>query len=640
MGDKQFTVSNPAKGLVTDFNKINQPENTYTFALNSINETIDGDVGFLSNELGNAGCVDLLFNGKEYIPIGHINLLNDEVVLFLCSSDNTSSVIAIQKECNLQVVVNEPCLNFNLANQIRGIYKIRKGCNRVIYFVDYNNPDRSIDLDEIINNPTGNKYIDSNGNFDCNLTKLAADFELPEIDYVSTNKTGGSLKLGVYQFALALGDKNLNFTNWISVSNPIPITDSDYNSTFQTMGGNPIFVNTTASISLTLRNLDLNYDYVKIAVIETISGVSTPYQLDTLQIYSNTVDYIYGGIDYNSATKLTLAEIAAPRVVFDTSKAIEQHDQRLIRGNVKEKTFDYANLQRAACLIKTSYTTRPKRYNDVNNSTVSGNYYFDNRSYMRDEIYALGIKAIFKDGTESPVVHIPGRAADVNLPTNTDPNVTATLKLSNRNPPNGLWDKSLYTVVVSENASGIATSINNSTEVSLNDVEHLGLHIGDTVPRWKVFNTALRTYCSNDLQDSAYNTQVFSRGEMAYWESFYNYPQAKDCSNKTIYGNFDVNGNVLQDYSNTPLRHHKMPDTTLEPHFLNTNINGGYIEDDFILPLGIDFDLTQFHQFITNNISVVDRAKIRGYKLVRAKRNANNRTIIDKGLSFRNMLWY
>ena len=640
MTDKKYTISSPVKGLVTDFNKINQPENTYTFALNSVNETVDGDVGFLSSELGNDKCINLNINNKEYIPIGHINLLNDEVVLFLCAVDNTNSIIAIQKDCKLQIVVNEGCLNFNTNNQIRGIYKIRKGCNRVIYFVDYNNPDRSIDLDEIINNPTGNKYLDQYGNFDCNLIKLASDFKIPVIDYVSTNKTGGNLKLGVYQFALALGDKNLNFTNWISVTDPVPITDTDFNTTFQTMGGNPLYVNTTQSISLQIQNLDPNYDYIKLAVIETISGVSTPYVVDTLQIYDTTINYTYSGLDYNSATKLTLAEIATPRVVFDTSKTIEQHDQRLIRGNVKEKTFDYANLQRAACLIKTTYTTKPKRYNDVGMSSTSGNYYFDNRSYMRDEIYALGIKAVFTDGTESPVVHIPARKADDNLPTNTDPNVTATLKLSNRNLPNGLWDKSVYTVVASEDVNGEAIAINNSTEVSLNDVEHLGLALGNTVPRWKVFNTALRTYCSNDLMDSAYNTGVFTKGELAYWESTYKYPKLKDCSNKTVFGKFDVNGNLLEDYSDTPIRHHKMPDTTLEPHFLNSNTNNGWIEDDFILPLGLEFDLTQFHQFISNNLAPADLAKIQGYKLVRAKRNNNNKTIIDKGLSFRNMLWY
>jgi hypothetical protein len=67
---------------------------------------------------------------------------------------------------------------------------------------------------------------------------------------------------------------------------------------------------------------------------------------------------------------------------------------------------------------------------------------------MRDEIYALGIKAVFTDGTESPSVHIPGRPADINLPTTTDPNRTATLKLTNRNPPNGLWDKSVYRDII------------------------------------------------------------------------------------------------------------------------------------------------------------------------------------------------
>ena len=44
MTEKQYTVNNLQKGLVTDTNKINQPENTYPYALNAINETSEGDI--------------------------------------------------------------------------------------------------------------------------------------------------------------------------------------------------------------------------------------------------------------------------------------------------------------------------------------------------------------------------------------------------------------------------------------------------------------------------------------------------------------------------------------------------------------------------------------------------------------------
>lgn len=640
MVDKKYSVNTLQKGLVTDVNKSVQPEGTYSYALNAVNETVDGNQGYLSNERGNTSCLNLFINNIQYILIGHINLLNNEVVLFLTNETSTKSIIGIQKGCTFTPIIEEACLNFNIHNQIRGIYKIRKGCNRVIYFVDYNNPDRSIDLDEIINNPTGHKYLDVNGNFDCSLIKLAPDYKYPTIKYLSTNRTGGNLKLGVYQFSIGLGDKNLNFTNWITVTKPIPVIDSNFDNTFNSMGGNPEFVISNQSINLELQNLDTSFDFVKLAVIETISGVSTAYEVDTLPLVNNTLQYTYKGVVYDSAIKVTLAEIAEPKIVFDVSKTIEQHDQRLIRGNIKEKIFDYGNLQRAACLIKTKYVTKPIRYNDVNKSTPSGNYYVDNRSYMRDEIYALGIKVLFTDGTESAAFHIPGREIDKNLPTNIDPNAGYPLFLTNRNPPNGLWDSSEYTVVDAEDINGHALTINNQIEVALSDVEHLSKTVGSKIKRWEVFNTALRTYCSNNLQNSADSNAIFTSGELSYWESQYTYGNVKDCTNKPIFGEFDLNGNLITDYSNQKLRHHKMPDTTLEPHFLNTNNNNGWVEDDFILPLGIEFDLTNFHQYILNNISLIDRNKITGYKIVRAKRDFNNKTVIDKGLSFRNMLWY
>ena len=144
------------KGLVTDTNKTNQPKGTYSYALNTVNETAEGDVYYRSNEKGNIKCASTYIPtlGKNFIPIGHINLTKDEVILFLASEDGSNSVIALYKQpCELQVILAEPCLNFSTKHQIKGVWRLRKGCDRVIYFVDGNNPDRCINIDDILSNP-------------------------------------------------------------------------------------------------------------------------------------------------------------------------------------------------------------------------------------------------------------------------------------------------------------------------------------------------------------------------------------------------------------------------------------------------------------------------------------------------------
>ena len=47
------------KGLFSDSPPNLQPEGTYRWALNAINESNEGDIGFLINEVGNYECAEI-----------------------------------------------------------------------------------------------------------------------------------------------------------------------------------------------------------------------------------------------------------------------------------------------------------------------------------------------------------------------------------------------------------------------------------------------------------------------------------------------------------------------------------------------------------------------------------------------------
>ena len=58
------------KGLNLDAPLSLQPEGTYTWALNAINENNQGEIGFLSNEVGNYECAEI--DTSAYAVIGSV----------------------------------------------------------------------------------------------------------------------------------------------------------------------------------------------------------------------------------------------------------------------------------------------------------------------------------------------------------------------------------------------------------------------------------------------------------------------------------------------------------------------------------------------------------------------------------------
>lgn len=632
------------RGLITDASYSNQPEGSWSFALNLVNETKKGDKGYIANEYGNSQCLNLTIDGKVFIPVGSINLQGDEVVLFLATADQSDSRIIIQNGCNRTDVVytigsnTAACLNFSEFHPVTGIAKIRKGCNRVIYFRDSYNSDKSIDIDEIINSPNNNRYYTSTGGWNCGLFKLAPDFDFPCISYASTDNSGGNLKLGVYQFGISLGDEDLNFTSILCGTNTIPVTSGQLNNFPTIDGGDPLKENspTTQSINLTLSNLDTDYPYARIYVIETISGVSTVYLADTIAVQASTFNYTYRGVDLNSASVITLGEFNANTIVYDKSRSMEQQDQRLLKANLEERNIDYAAFQISANKIKTRYVTKPIRYTDSIHSVNSGNYYVDTRSYMRDEVYALSVSGVFTDGTQTPEFHIPGRELNTStdgtlLPDNIDPyNITGTKEHNRKTPFNG-WDSSEYTVVDAQTIPDRPTAPNyfnnwnypfnnggwsdlGSDEVSIEDAKPFNKNIGDTIERWRLYNTCYRE------EKNTVNDAYYSKGQLAYWESSFDYPTTQSCTAEYI-------------YPQGKIRHHKMPDTTMEPHFISITNDDN---DTFILSLGLEFDLTDFIAELQTRLGS-KYSELQGFKISRVKRDRNNRTILDKGLAYRSL---
>ena len=212
-------IQRPSKGLHQDNSFIDTPKDTYRFALNSVNETELGDFAFISNEESNEICANLKPN---FIPIGKVYLNNNEVLLFLVSEDETESEIALLNDnCDYIELVNDATsapadkLNFKVAHQIQATYRLRRGCERTVYFTDDYNKPRYFNLDkpEDFQNPDG-KWASRKFNLFKDYNKI------PIFQDVDVLDSGGVLEPGGYNIAIQYLDEGLNPTEWIN-STPV-----------------------------------------------------------------------------------------------------------------------------------------------------------------------------------------------------------------------------------------------------------------------------------------------------------------------------------------------------------------------------------------------------------------------------------
>ena len=122
-----------------------------------------------------------------------------------------------------------------------------------------------------------------------------------------------------------------------------------------------------------------------------------------------------------------------------------------------------------------------------------------------------------------------------------------------------------------------------------------------------------------------YEPTIYSSGKMGYWQSDLLYPMDKDCHGNFLYG----------DLAGKPIRHHKIPGTTLEPHFIShqngvpnyKDINNDTKQDTYVFLMGVRFENIELPKETPKPLDVNNPFTI-GY----VKRDENNKSVIGKGI--------
>ena len=554
-------------GLNADDHPSYISDKEYTWALNATLETLDGENGGLSTELGNEVITTLPLGSTV---IGSIHTNTNSFILFLVNQAGIGSIGTFDPNGKKEYVelISTKDLGFSTANPIQGIFRLRNGCERVIYFTDRTNPFRVINLDQLA------EYKDSADNWDVTRFKLNRTFDLAVVDDITVNNSGGSLRVGAYQFTYRYLDFDGNSTNWAPLSSTFYVTDDNSSNIYDRIngavdieyytseeGGTPA---TSKSIRLSFSNVDFSYKYLEIGVVKSLEGLGIVTETRTISkkpISKDTLSYLYTG---NSAEEIAsdIATVTTDKEAIETVGTLAHVNSNLYIANTANKQYDWSLFQRAASKISTALSiNQVPAYSAVDGNPKSG---MNTLSFVDDEVYALGIVYVMKDGTYSPSFHIPGRAA-----------VTTERQF--------------------------VTNWNNDIEpwaASLTDLQA----------------TYAQTEEETETKQVLRRFHVYNQGtteSMAYYESNQLYPEIAGCDGKSIWGT-DSTGARLE---GTNIRYHKFPDRRAIP--LIQELRGVW----YINRLEVNFDNIEYPS-----------TDVQSHFFVQARQTDQDRTVLDQGM--------
>ncbi len=376
----------PTKGLNLDNRPENQPEGTYPFGKNGIQQDLKGSV---SNEKGFTEII------KGHIPLGYqhngtIETDTDKLIIFFTNNTN-SCVKLIDLKTNQAIYQFSDQslpykLGFHADNYITGVTQRNYIGELVCAFTD---------------KVTFPKFI----NLDNPVTAQLKDWNLfPECDHATVTKTseaGGYIKVGSYYIATRYYKQDGTRTSFSAVSSGIVITSED---------NQPI---ADKLIQINLSNMDQAYDFIEIAVISKVQGVTTAILLRKLPVLPGSLTTAYTGNE--TYEDISLEEILVPQPSYDVVSTMTQlNDALYIAGLQKNRIVvdmqKYANLIKIAWVSELQTPLAPTP--EIQDGTKKG--------FMHGESYAIYVRYKLTNGTYSTAFTIPGAAptaADLGIST-------------------------------------------------------------------------------------------------------------------------------------------------------------------------------------------------------------------------------
>lgn len=404
-------------GMIKNQNKLSQKKDSYSYALNAIKTSPILNTSQLENE---RGMVDILSIGVPFLLLGQIWLGLKQYVILVKNLDSDTNLFNRLYYIDLDtstttIIYDNILLNFLSTNEISGTYKVNYLNQRIIYWVDGINQDRSLNIDLT---PTA-----------VALEQLALDpmFNSGSIFSTSVTDSGGRVQTGTYEFALRYRYENYNTTSIFGLCLPVAINISSTYTSSATYGrydGNKSGMITSKSIVLSIIDLDSNYQAVDLIVIQTVAGAAIVSSINNIPFTPGLpLIYSYTGLERSIPIHQGLSAVTVDVANYYGSEVIGQKENRLIRANLKQNKTLLRYQQYANNVIVTLNTISKPVMNtlvDGSQTTTTQDSLYQYCSFdpsiseytltvMRGEVYSLGMSFILNSGVESQVFHIPGR---------------------------------------------------------------------------------------------------------------------------------------------------------------------------------------------------------------------------------------
>ena len=607
----QTITNNFSKGLNKDYDPSLVQEGMWTHARNVSNNTIEGDIGSLSNESANFVCG---ITGttmpttvvKKYI-VGAIQVFSDKWLIFTAGHNalgqSVSSEIGLLEEesCLYRPIVQDDCLSFDKRFLISGASKENEDCSWSVFFADGNNPDRYINIGDPKTWPTSDYQwvgttADMNYYFngvdkilwpnvqwqtscsivnsctfcinlpvvDCDKLRLARLMETPCLN-VTLGTSGGTLRNGSYFAVIAYTIKGQKVTDYFSQSNIQQIWTPNNNE---------------GSLSIDVSADSINFDEFVLVIVQNINQGTVAKQIG---FYSTKTSKIELDQIKEDLITVPLEQLPLQTPVFEKSDQITDVNNYLLRVGPTSK-FDF-NYQPLANLIKTKWAS----------VEYPADYYIkggNKGSYLRDEVQPFFIRWVYDTGDKSASYHIPGRAPKTFLvPTNN----TVTPEQAPLSDHNSLTpDERVFEVY----------------------------NTASSAPTTGLIGTV--------LEDGG---KIIDAGDMGYWESEEKYPDNQpeiwNASEHCWTGVGNIPSNAY-DLCGLPIRHHKFPDNYLNNNTVHFATNPSAISQGDSLKIrimGVYFE----NIIIPKDNDGYDIPGIVGYEILKGSREGN-KSIIAKGM--------
>lgn len=451
----------------------------WTHAINAVNHSHLGEMGVLGNEPANRRVAK-----TPYPLIGAIPLTGDQWVLF--STDDLRCEIGIfdDSEGSYRTIVNANTLAFKRTNLITGAAKKNYDCTYSVYWADGLNPDRMLNLNKV---PYKEKVKKKSKKQTCNVPEYTNELDVEALRLTRLVKSpslalhkatvGGNLLNGSYQVTIAYSINGVRVSDYFPPSNIQSLFDHR---------------NLSGALELEVVECDDQFDEFELVVISFTNQQTVARRLGLYSTRQRTVliDQVKESLP---AVPLELIPQQTP--AYDRSDAIYQVNDYLLRTGVYTKPdFNWQPLVNKIT-AKWVAVEVPATYYAKGGNKVG---------YMRDEVYAFFIRAVYNTGERSACYPIPGRAA-------------------------------------AGDETGIASG---------QDVFEMQLKQKPEQPlfRWQVENTAKITSTQTSTVEDG---TVIAEGIMGYYESTELYP--------------DGQPDIWGDLCGKPIRHHRMPDNDLVP---------------------------------------------------------------------------